>query len=1014
MTSKNLNETAVKKKTIGMGLAKRLSLFIVIGFGLILILMGIVSISMSSNTVLEQAETDMGYYATEAARHVGSIIEGDLKTLEETADDDRVSSMDWETQIDAIAPDVDKLGYQDIAVMDADGNAKYVIGGEEFTSGGDPWYEIGLMGETTISDIVISKASKEPCVLEIAPIFDGEQVVGILIGRRDPTFLQEIVSTMGAEGEREYGFIASQNGSLVAHPNADLVNAQTNIFEEESFTGVAQGMNEVGMENSGSFFYTFGNENKLACIAPIPGTSWVLAFSVYESDLMTPVNNLRNLIILISAIVLGIAGLTGLWFANQIVKPVVKLRDSLDLLAQGNVDIEIPEIKTRDELQMLNESFIEMVDNRKEISEAARRLSKGDFDVVIEAKSEKDVLAHSLIGMVNEMQQVYDGMTETGNAAVNGDLDFRGDADKHPGKFKDFLVSLNFVIDTIVEPLRLATSYLEQIGKGQIPEKITKDYPGEYGEMKISINDSIDGLGALVEGNRILALMSQNDFTDKIEVEYTGIYQEIAVSINGIYDKLRNIVATCNNIAVGDLEDLERLQNMGKLSETDELIPSMIKMMENITALVKETNIMAEQAIAGNLDNRGDISSFQGEYVKVINGFNQTLDAIIAPIKEASATLNELAQGNLSVSMDGNYSGDNGKIKEDMNQTIAFLRRYVYEISETLEKVGTGDLSQEITSEYMGDFIGIKNAINNITSRLSETMREIEIAAGQVDSGSRQISDGGQALAQGTTEQASSIEELSASIDEVAAETRKNAADANTANELAMEVRGHAESGNAQMAQMVTAMAEINQSSSDISKIIRVIDDIAFQTNILALNAAVEAARAGQHGKGFAVVAEEVRTLAARSAEAARETTELIEGSINKVEVGSKIADETAESLSEIMGQIEKVTVLVESIARASNDQASEITQITTGIDQIAQVTQTNSATAQESAASSEELSSQAQMLKAMVDTFILKQSGGKKSPSYVAEKNSQTDASSQSDDFSFEILLDETETDKY
>lgn len=238
--------------------------------------------------------------------------------------------------------------------------------------------------------------------------------------------------------------------------------------------------------------------------------------------------------------------------------------------------------------------------------------------------------------------------------------------------------------------------------------------------------------------------------------------------------------------------------------------------------------------------------------------------------------------------------------------------------------------------------------------RNNEILTSINTAADQVASGSKQVSDSSIALSQGATEQASLVEELTASLEEISSQTKLNAQNANEANKLAADSKNSALQGNEQMKDMLAAMREINDASSNISKIIKVIDEIAFQTNILALNAAVEAARAGQHGKGFAVVAEEVRNLAARSANAAKETTDMIEGSIDKVQEGTRIADQTAAALQSIVGDIEKVANLVGDIAMASTEQAAAITQINQGISQVSQVIQTNSATSEESAAASE------------------------------------------------------------
>jgi methyl-accepting chemotaxis protein len=291
-------------------------------------------------------------------------------------------------------------------------------------------------------------------------------------------------------------------------------------------------------------------------------------------------------------------------------------------------------------------------------------------------------------------------------------------------------------------------------------------------------------------------------------------------------------------------------------------------------------------------------------------------------------------------------------------------------------RIAEGDLAVEVEVSGKDEVGLLAGAFQRMADKVHEVMREINMTSEQVAAAARQVSESGQALAQGSTEQAASSEELTASMEEIAGLTKQNAVNANQANELSASVKADAEHGNQQMQSMLHAMEEINESSSNISKIIKVIDEIAFQTNILALNAAVEAARAGQHGKGFAVVAEEVRNLAARSADAAKETTVMIEGSIRKVEAGTKLAGETAQALNRIVDGIAKAAGLVTGIAVASNEQATGIAQVNQGIMQVSQVTQTNSATAEESASASEELSTQAEMLRKLVGTFKLRNNG--------------------------------------
>jgi len=457
-------------------------------------------------------------------------------------------------------------------------------------------------------------------------------------------------------------------------------------------------------------------------------------------------------------------------------------------------------------------------------------------------------------------------------------------------------------------------------------------------------------------------------------------------------EKAHNTIEALNN-KINDSQEYssDKTQTEGLITSYKNSFDALVNIDSQIASLLKEMKQSADQAMTGSEKVAIAFTELAVQYSKAITanakkaittiwvvGILSILTALILayffarsisiPMSKTVAMILAMEKGHLATRLNLSRTDEIGQMANAMDTFADSLQN---EVVANLKKLAAGDLTFEISPRDQQD--EIRNSIKTLGEDLGAIVSQIQIAGEQIASGSGQVSDSSQSLSQGATEQASSLEEISASLNQLSSQTATNAENANQASLLASEAQGSAEKGNHQMQAMSTAMAEINEAGQNISKIIKVIDEIAFQTNLLALNAAVEAARAGQHGKGFAVVAEEVRNLAARSAKAASETTELIEGAVAKTENGSHIATQTSGALEEMVSGISKVTDLISEIAAASNEQSQGVSQINLGVSQIDQVTQQNTASAEESAAAAEELSGQAEQLRQMLRRFTLK-----------------------------------------
>jgi methyl-accepting chemotaxis protein len=665
------------------------------------------------------------------------------------------------------------------------------------------------------------------------------------------------------------------------------------------------------------------------------------------------------------------------------------------------------------------------------LTENLNRMAQGNLNLALEvAEGDTDTagvrtnfiaISDAIGNSARAVAELVSDSSALSRAVMEGWLETRVDVSKHKGDYRKIVEGMNGAMDAVVGHIEIMPApamiidrdyrirYINGIGAeviGLSKSQITGTRCYEHFRTSDCRTAQCACTRAMEDSRRSTSETDAHPGGKDLEISYTGVpirdergtvigaleivsdqtaikraarvsqkiaqYQEVEVA---------RLTESLNRMAQGDLSfRLDVADGDADTAEVRENFLTISRAIGNsaqaVRNLASDALMLSSSAVEGKLAARADASTHRGEYNKIIQGVNDTLDAVIGPLTMAARYVDQISKGIIPEKITDRYNGDFNEIKNNLNACIDALRGIIEEDGgAALLAASQKDLTARVKRDYQGAFDTMKRNINILLENLEQGFSQVATATEQVASASAQIGTGSQALAQGASEQASSLEEISSSLQEMASMTRMNTGNAIEARKLSDDAKVTTSRGVESMHRLTDAVKSIKTSSDQTAKIVKTIDEIAFQTNLLALNAAVEAARAGEAGKGFAVVAEEVRNLAMRSAEAAKSTSNLIEESVRNTENGVVINQEVLKNLDEIAGQVNKVSEMMSEISAGSEQQSQGIDQINTAVEQMNQLTQHNAANSEESASAAEELGSQAEELRMMVSAYRLSNS---------------------------------------